>query len=72
MNVIQINSEELKHCIFEKSKAYSTICNTREYNRDLDLSMLLSSNGENNVRIVFNTIEGYKEIQTPFGAARKN
>ena len=62
MNVIQINNEELTHCVFEKATAHSTVCNTREYNRDLNLSILLSGTGENNVRIVFNTIEGYKEI----------
>ena len=62
MNIRKINKDQLKQCTFTRAIGYSTNCEKREQSRKLHLSMLLSGIHENNVRIVFNTIDGYKEV----------
>ena len=62
MEVMQIETEQLKNCIFTKSTGYSSGYENREKSRRMHLSMLLSHVHEGNARIVFNTMDGYREI----------
>jgi hypothetical protein len=59
----KIEREQLKECAFKKP-ANSDDQELRERNKHLYLAMLMGNNFESKVRIVFNTIEGYREIFT--------
>lgn len=60
----KIDKEQLKECAFKKPVFDSTDHELREKNRNLYLAMLMGNNYQSKVKIVFNTLEGYKEILT--------
>jgi hypothetical protein len=64
-----INRDELKNCRFIAARRQPSERETRERNRKVHLSLLLSENSEGRVKIVFNTINGYAEIQTSIWGA---
>jgi hypothetical protein len=57
-----IEKERLKQCTFRKPSYRFTDFEIRERNQRLYLAMLLGNNYSSEARIVFNTLEGYKEI----------
>ena len=57
-----IEAKALKTCAFTKPKQRFTDFEVRERNRSLYLAMLMGNNFSSPARIVFNTIEGYKEV----------
>ncbi len=57
-----IEKEQLKKCAFASPKTKFTDFEVRERNRSLYLAMLMGNNFSSPARIVFNTIEGYKEV----------
>ena len=65
----KISKAQLKTCTFTKSHGFSTDCDQRERNRKLHLSMLLIKSPESNIKIVFNTLEGYGEVLTKIWGA---
>lgn len=70
--VKRISKEELGSISFKNSVGYFTDCELRDRNRKLHLSILLADHAEANVKIVFNTIDGYKEVNTSiWGATEK-
>lgn len=58
----QIEKEKLRHCTFRKPCYRFTDFEIRERNQRLYLAMLLGNNFRSEARIVFNTIEGYKQV----------
>ncbi|MDB5282859.1 MAG: hypothetical protein JWO06_1934 [Bacteroidota bacterium] len=68
-DIKRIEKVQLNVCSFVKSQGYSTDCDLRERSRKLHLSMLLSKSPKSNVKIVFNTIEGYNEVLTEIWGA---
>lgn len=60
----KIEKENLKECTFRKPQYHYTDHEIRERNRRLFLAMLMGNNFRSKVRIVFNTLEGYKEVFT--------
>jgi hypothetical protein len=62
--VQKIEKEQLKELSFKKPVYHFTDYELRERNRRLYLAMLLGNNFHSKVRIVFNTIEGYREVFT--------
>lgn len=60
----KIEKEQLKECSFKKPINQATDYDLRERNRRLYLAMLMGNNFQSKVKIVFNTIEGYKEVFT--------
>jgi hypothetical protein len=57
-----IEKERLKQCTFRKPNYRYTDFEIRERNQRLYLAMLLGNNYSSEARIVFNTLEGYKQI----------
>lgn len=57
-----IEREHLNGCAFRKPTYRYTDHDIRERNQRLFLAMLLGNNFSSEVRIVFNTLEGYKEV----------
>ncbi|MCW5907776.1 MAG: hypothetical protein KIS94_07960 [Chitinophagales bacterium] len=57
-----IEKERLHHCSFRKPSYRFTDFEIRERNQRLYLAMLLGNNYRSEARIVFNTLEGYKEV----------
>ena len=69
---IQINKEELRDVSFRNSPQRFTIDELRDQRRKLQLSILLSNQADAMVKIVFNTIDGYKEVKAAvWGATEK-
>ncbi len=60
----KIEKEQLRECAFRKPSERSTEHEMRERNRRLYLAMLMGNNFESKAKIVFNTLEGYKEVFT--------
>ncbi|MCX6199374.1 MAG: hypothetical protein NTY88_09160 [Bacteroidetes bacterium] len=60
----KIEKEQLKECAFRKPINRSTEHELRERNRRLYLAMLMGNNFESKAKIIFNTLEGYKEVFT--------
>lgn len=60
--VKRIERDQLKDCAFSKPVYHYTDFEVRERNRRLYLAMLLGNNFESQAKIVFATIEGYREI----------
>jgi hypothetical protein len=60
----KIEREQLKECAFKKPIYKSTDLELSERNKRLYLAMLMGNNFQSKVKIVFNTLEGYKEILT--------
>ncbi|HLP19335.1 MAG TPA: hypothetical protein VK174_03505 [Chitinophagales bacterium] len=60
----KIEKDQLKECAFQKPNDTHTDFEMRERNRRLYLAMLMGNNYESRVKIVFNTLEGYREIFT--------
>lgn len=60
----KIEKEQLKECTFKKPANRSTEHEVRERNRRLYLAMLMGNNFESKAKIIFNTLEGYKEVFT--------
>ncbi len=58
----KIEKEQLKECAFKSPVNHFTDHEIRERNRRLYLAMLMGNNFHSKVKIVFNTIEGYKEV----------
>jgi hypothetical protein len=63
-DIAKIEKEGLEECSFSQPKYQFTEYELRERNRRLYLAMLLGNNFHSKVKIVFNTIEGYKEVFT--------
>jgi hypothetical protein len=57
-----IEREHLNGCAFRKPCYRFTDHQIRERNQRLFLAMLLGNNFSSEARIVFNTLEGYKEV----------
>lgn len=64
ITVKRIEKEQLKDCAFAKPVYHFTDFELRERNRRIYLAMLMGNNFQSKVKIVFNTLEGYKEIFT--------
>lgn len=60
----KVDKDQLKECAFEKPVVAHSDYELAERNRRLYLAMLMGNNFESKVKIVFNTAEGYCEIQT--------
>lgn len=58
----KIEKEQLKECAFKMPVYHFTDHELRERNRRLYLAMLMGNNFHSKVKIVFNTMEGYKEV----------
>jgi hypothetical protein len=72
MEMKKIMKTDIKNCRFKRSIGYQAEGDLRQQNRNLHLSMLLTEYCESNVKIVFNTMEGYKEVvSTIWGATEK-
>ncbi len=67
-SVKKIEKEQLKECQFRKPVYHFTDYELRERNRRLYLAMLMGNNFHSKVRVIFNTVEGYKEIFTTIWA----
>lgn len=63
-----IEKEKLKECAFQKPTQRFTDFEIRERNRSLYLAMLMGNNFQSYARIVFNTIDGYKEVSSTIWA----
>jgi hypothetical protein len=63
-----IEKENLKVCSFRKPTMRFTDFEIRERNQRLYLAMLMGNNYSSEARIVFNTLEGYKEVLTTIWA----
>lgn len=63
-SIQKIEKEQLKECSFRKTVYQPTDHDLRERNRRLYLAMLMGNNFQSKVKIVFNTLEGYKEVFT--------
>lgn len=61
-SVKKIEKDQLKECQFKKPIYHFTDYELRERNRRLYLAMLLGNNFHSKVRIVFNTLDGYREV----------
>ena len=72
MEIKRIRKTEIKDCFFLRSTTGVTEQEQREHNRKLHLAMLLKQRGENNVKIIFNTIDGYKEVAGTVWGATEN
>lgn len=59
-----IEKEQLKYCAFRKPVYKHSDFEIRERNRRLYLAMLMGNNFHSKVKIIFNTLEGYKEVLT--------
>ena len=57
-----IEREGLNRCSFRKPAFRFTDHEIRERNQRLYLAMLMGNNYSSEARIVFNTLEGYKEV----------
>ena len=69
----KIYKEEIKDIVFKSSVGYFTDCELRDRHRKLHLSILLVNYREAIVKIIFNTVEGYKELTTSiWGATEKH
>ena len=64
----KIEKEQLKECQFRKPVYHFTDYELRERNRRLYLAMLMGNNFHSKVRVIFNTVEGYKEVFTTIWA----
>ena len=64
-----ITEQQIKGCVFVRSFCNLTDNDIRENRRKLHLAMLLSDNSDNNVKVVFNTDEGFKEVLTSIWGA---
>ena len=60
----KIEKEQLKECAFKQPVHKHTEFELRERNRRLYLAMLMGNNFQSKVKIVFNTLEGYREVFT--------
>ena len=60
----KIEKEQLKECAFKKPAYESSEHDLSERNKNLYLAMLMGNNYESKVKIVFNTLDGYREILT--------
>ena len=60
----KIEKAQLKECAFKLPVYKITDHELRERNRRLYLAMLMGNNFQSKVKIVFNTLEGYREIFT--------
>lgn len=60
--VKKIEKEQLRDCAFRKPVYHFTDYELRERNRRLYLAMLMGNNFQSKVKIVFNTLEGYREV----------
>jgi hypothetical protein len=69
VQIKRINEQQLKGCTFASGAAYSTECTVRESRRKLHLAMLLADNIHSNIKVVFNTNEGPREILTSIWGA---
>lgn len=58
----------MKECQFRKPVYHFTDYELRERNRRLYLAMLMGNNFHSKVRVIFNTVEGYKEVFTTIWA----
>ncbi len=67
-SVKKIEKEQLKECQFRKPVYHFTDYELRERNRRLYLAMLMGNNFHSKVRVIFNTVEGYKEVFTTIWA----
>ena len=68
----KISIAQLRNMTFCNSVGYFTGCELRERQRKLHLSILLADHADSNVKIVFNTIDGYRELNTSvWGATEK-
>lgn len=59
----KIEKDQLKGCAFKKPADHDDY-ELNERNKRLYLAMLMGNNYDSKVRIIFNTIEGYREIFT--------
>ena len=72
MEAKKIQKADINKCQFRRNLGYPSQAEVREQNRNLHLSMLLTEYCESNVKIVFNTMDGYREvISTIWGATEK-
>jgi hypothetical protein len=62
MLIRKIHRYELKTCIFSKMAGKLSGKELSLHNREAHLSMLLKDGKESNVKIVFNTVDGYREV----------
>ena len=58
-----ISKEDLRDVSFRNSPNGFTLDELRDQRRKLQLSILLSNQADALVKIVFNTIDGYKEVR---------
>lgn len=63
-----IEKEQLKKCAFSKPNEKFTDYEVRERNRSLYLAMLMGNNFSSHARIVFSTVDGYKEVYSTIWA----
>lgn len=67
-----ISKEELRNIGFRNYLGFFTDAEQREQYRRLHLSILLSDYAEATVKIVFNSIDGYRQVKTAiWGATEK-
>lgn len=62
IEVEPITKEELKVCTFSKPAHRVTDFELRKRNQSLYFAMLVGNNFQGQARIIFNTIEGYREV----------
>lgn len=60
----RIRPEELSQCIFQKPPRLFTEYETSKRNQHLYLAMLLGNHRHHEMRIIFNTIDGYREVSS--------
>jgi ABC-type enterochelin transport system permease subunit len=68
----KINKEELRDVSFKNSDGSFSMENLRDRQRKLQLCILLTEHAAGMAKIVFNTIEGYREVKAAvWGATTK-
>lgn len=58
----KISKEQLRAATLHNAEGYFKDCDIRDKNHKLHLSILLVNHAESTVKIVFNTMDGYKEM----------
>ena len=72
IEIKKISIAQLRNMTFCNSVGYFTDCELRDRHRTLHLSILLAGHSGADVKIVFNTINGYRELNSSvWGATEK-
>ena len=72
LKIRKISIAQLRNMTFCNSVGYFTDCELRDRHRTLHLSILLAGQAGADLKIVFNTVDGYRELNSAvWGATEK-